>query len=948
MEPDTLSLVDSRIWRTLKKVQDQYLREETVSEFVESLEKTNDYFSYQDYTKKEDKSARNNNLEEVLSLYQKDSKHYGSNYDSLHKKELKSINYNNYQSQNDLTDYLIDDLKEDKWSKELKDFGLKQDWPKNLKDLEHKKDLRRDWSDNFQDLGHKKETYPSAFFLSDKVKGRLADLKKLLYSLNEDTLDELLPAIDTVIDGDPRRVDGLVDFVTKLDSELVGDASQAALSVIKSRNASPLNFSYGSFRGHRVMDTFYDTALSLGEELEPTEFRWWAQKVVALGESGQSYEISQLAKDSTNLVKAYETMGLSFDNLMQDFETYGPSVLKAGKFLDTFRAIPQCSEIYRELIKKERLTSVMSAVDEHSISVLAEKYRNATADDYLTAINGLMEIHNTLIDHDMNGPIVAHRLQGMKRARNLVQLQRSLQEEKSSIEDYIGFALKQKNKDPHEFSSKNLQDALILYEGRLGKSYRAFKQDVERIGLRVQKLPDIERNLRSVFESTKVRSLLNQVIKLRNRDLIELMDRSYDRNYLSDLASRLKEHNAKDCIKVLGEFCRTYSFLKNTGHKEDIRNAFDDDTCEPSVLIDRFREVREAYYPQVIGSDLEIPDSLKNSMDNLIVAYFKNTGSIDIQPALRAIARSTIRNGPDKTFDILNNFKGNRELIRGMREDDIDIDTYQHGISKTYHISTDGNAIQRVQEQLNGEIDTIYQRLALVVDEEVISTFKELDDDMQLDMIDKFVGNNEFPVDDLREEIQGHIQKARSLKGRLPYIENQEFSADVEFYVSTDPMEALHCGQYFGSCLSLSKECGATNSWAAVVQTMNANMNVIYAKSDGNYIGRNRTVLTDEGILCTKFYHKGSLPLVDSWFDYLTEYARACEQDVLLPDTFVKESMKDRLEEMVRDGSARRADINVSFDTPVLEDFYKDGLNIEREDGRYVASFSGYVLEGKQ
>ncbi len=314
---------------------------------------------------------------------------------------------------------------------------------------------------------------------------------------------------------------------------------------------------------------------------------------------------------------------------------------------------------------------------------------------------------------------------------------------------------------------------------------------------------------------------------------------------------------------------------------------------------------------------------------------------------MRAIARSSIKNGPEKTFEILNNFRGNRDLIARLGEEGTDIDTYQSGIHRTYHISTDGKAKERAEEQLNNELDAIYQRLALVVDDEVISTFKAIEEEEQLDVIGKFVGNCEFQYEDLREELKGHIQKARSLKGRLPHIENQEYSADVDFYVSTDPLESLHCGQYFGSCLSLSKQTGATNGWAAVVQTMNANMNVIYANSDGKYIGRNRTVLTDEGIMCTKFYQKGSLPLVDSWFDYLSEYADACGQDVLLPDTFVKDSIKSRLDEMVEEGSARYVtEMTVSFDTPVLPKFYGDGLDLKERDGRYTATFDGYVLEG--
>jgi hypothetical protein len=138
-------------------------------------------------------------------------------------------------------------------------------------------------------------------------------------------------------------------------------------------------------------------------------------------------------------------------------------------------------------------------------------------------------------------------------------------------------------------------------------------------------------------------------------------------------------------------------------------------------------------------------------------------------------------------------------------------------------------------------------------------------------------------------------------------------------------------GQYFGSCLSLAKNHGGCNGWAAVVQTMDANKNVIYAKNaDGKYVGRNRTALTDRGILCTRFYQNGNMNLNDAWIDYLSEFATHTGQEVMIPLTFATPSMASILEKKLAEGKVSKERRAPEIDSGYYSAFYGDGLGVKR------------------
>jgi len=302
-------------------------------------------------------------------------------------------------------------------------------------------------------------------------------------------------------------------------------------------------------------------------------------------------------------------------------------------------------------------------------------------------------------------------------------------------------------------------------------------------------------------------------------------------------------------------------------------------------MLSLFENTRKEYYSNVIGKDTEIPDEIKDMIDNVIIAYYRNTGSVrkvKIQPTLKLIATNYLTQGPEKTFNLIRRLHPNKELRKDYKRKGIDIDAYETGITKTYHLKTDANSLKRKIERVNHEIDMAALRMSeagISLEEIYFDGFDQLNTEEKLKALEKVVNEHEFKKQPLKQEIRGHIQTARSITG-----ETYEMERDAEFYVCKDPLHTLHMGEFFNTCLSLAKAFDGVNAWASVIQTMDSNKNVIYARgTNGQYYGRNRTVLTDKGILCTRFYSNGEMNMDNAWIDYLSSYADHTKQDVIIP-----------------------------------------------------------------
>ncbi|MFP4400862.1 MAG: hypothetical protein ACLFPQ_03205 [Candidatus Woesearchaeota archaeon] len=127
---------------------------------------------------------------------------------------------------------------------------------------------------------------------------------------------------------------------------------------------------------------------------------------------------------------------------------------------------------------------------------------------------------------------------------------------------------------------------------------------------------------------------------------------------------------------------------------------------------------------------------------------------------------------------------------------------------------------------------------------------------------------------------------------------------------------------------------------------MDSNKNVIYAKdSQGNYIGRNRTVLTDKGFLCTRFYNNGSdYDLGISWLDYLIQFGQKVNADIIIPKIFTNPSIDNQLRKNNISSQKIQAEIQPSY----FNLFYGDGLDVSKNDNTLTVSTDAYIIPVKK
>ena len=493
-------------------------------------------------------------------------------------------------------------------------------------------------------------------------------------------------------------------------------------------------------------------------------------------------------------------------------------------------------------------------------------------------------------------------------------------------------------------------ETCILYLDYLGKDFFHFMRDFLATGEPFKSLPDISSRIGSIFGEERARPMINYISKKRSKDLLRsLADRIVPDTYLGYASKLDPTTGKKGAVGVLSEITKTYHFFKSVDAVRLLREGLEQmpEPVSAGEALQALKAIRRQYYSNVIGDSAQIPSELGWMLDNVLVAYYKQDkrySRVGIQPALRLIASTYLEESPEAAFEAIRSQEANVRLRERYVSQGIDIDGYEKGIRRIYHLVSDRDQIRRSKERITSELGIIYDRLsALGSAPEVIQTIQEGSVIQQLEGIEKVLSGHEFSyeTEHLKTEIKGHIHRVKSITGTTKNSEDT-----VEFYVSTDPLETLHMGQFFGSCLSLARHHDGMNAWASVVQTMDSNKNVIYAKgSNSNYVSRNRTALTDRGILCTRFYQNGGLFIEDAWVDYLTEFGASIGLDSIIPtkfaapDSAIASSLRKAPKTMLEE-------VTMHIEPAYFSVFYGDGLPVERlPDGRMRITTKAYVIK---
>jgi len=703
--------------------------------------------------------------------------------------------------------------------------------------------------------------------------------------------------------------------------------------------------------------------------------------------------------------------GWDLDQFVEDYKKMGDSVFELAGFSSKFAGLgdKRRRNVARSLISTVSGSEIKeltgNKLPKEQVALVGRLLpEETTPQEIITAIKRTADLYAQCDQNRVDNRLVTSRLGRVQKAGSLDDYLKAAGEVGQQADRYIEFANEQR-RDPNMnlgFNDSQTQATLDLYETFLGKNFEQFRRDFQATGTDFQRLPEIRDRYGKFLDEERLRAMLNYVAKQRSRDLIkDLVITKTPEALTKKVVEKLGKNGSKrELVRGISELNKVYSFLSGldyevlahiennlfsaegilteNNHKQGFfrrlfhrrRNDYQpvlnnlnrkigvegivEETlsklpsdCSSEDVIQVLNGIKREVYATVTGG-VEVPRELEDVVGNIVVAYHKNTGrseGVNIRPALEFIVSNYLQHGAQQTFQAIRELEPNRKVRKSLEKRGVNVEAFKKGIERTYHVSTDEGSLSRLREKINAEFEQVYDRLGqLELEEGQLEELREGGLREQLEKVEKFVSKYEFNDETkaLKPEIKGHIQTARSMTGSI-----KEMEADARFYVSQDPFEALHMGQYFGSCLSLAKNHCGMNGWASVVQTMDSNKNVIYARAeDGRYLGRNRTALTDQGVLCTRFYQNGDMNLNDAWVNYLEAFADHTGQDVMVPTTFAPLSMTKVFEEKMGEGRIKREQRSVRIKPAYFSAFYGDGLSTRKTlDGAVQVDAEVYVIK---
>jgi hypothetical protein len=743
---------------------------------------------------------------------------------------------------------------------------------------------------------------------------------------------------------------------------------------------------------------FFEEVRTFGKALGQDNLSFWLRSAEQIFDENEKRGRDFVMGSRSSAVAYLKNLGMDLPTFVGDYRKHGASMFVASDFQDKYCDMPRerRKSILREALDNENLSLIKELAENRmprrAVSfTLSSLPKDTSNEDLISSFREMSALYKTAEGGER---LVERAIFRLPKFKGIEDLTTWVKQEKEKAKAFLEFAKEQtQNADMNlGFNTAAAIETFELYETLMGKNLTQFKRDFEATGSNIQKLPDIAKRYGSYLGETQTRAFMNYVAKQRSRDLIGDLSISAPETLTRDFLTKIKSSGKEETVKSLREFNRTYQFLQDldatilaqlenelipkeerANSKVGLEGILDKvilalpESASSEQTIPALKSLRRKVYAPITG-DLEVPRELEALVDNVVTAYYKNTGTserVEIKPALSLIVQSYLKEGAEGAYRVIREQEANKRLAKILTRKGINLKAFQTGQSRTYEVATDEGSLQRARERIESEMNQVWDRLAKLytpkedekeADEETLQNREKLKTEIeamkqgtlreQLSSAEEFLSSYKFDeqTKPLRQEVKGHVQTAKSITGSM-----KSMSAQTTFYVSQDPLESLHMGQYFSSCLSLAKNHGGCNGWAAVVQTMDANKNVIYARTaDGKYVGRNRTALTDKGIICTRFYQNGNMNLNDAWIDYLGEFANYTGQEIMIPKKFVEQSqMTPILEKMLAEGKVSKEQRTLRIAPAYYSAFYGDGLSIKGGigGGMHLDQTEVYILK---
>lgn len=466
-----------------------------------------------------------------------------------------------------------------------------------------------------------------------------------------------------------------------------------------------------------------------------------------------------------------------------------------------------------------------------------------------------------------------------------------------------------------------------------------FKKINERIGYLNRRTGELRKHIESSRkkENTKRRFILEDELKALISELKELNQTVKNINRI------------KDTFKIpLQRLINRHRYSPDPAkYKEELRNI---------VLSSRIQfiyaymiGIRNHVYETILDTPILNEVDVGPMVDRIANIVYSRNESGQIYRALTELLRLYIKK---KDPDAIKQYIYTKHAQSSLRSARYDLDPIMNGCSLKKKVSTASDVKDRKTRRINAQFEEFFEHMdGLGIDTESIMMNLNIKQPGTYDeakaIYEAFLELLGKEHDDITEfenillDIRQHVHAIKSLEAEI--IKRQE-SEQVEYYISLDPVEKMHMGAGFSSCMNIEKNFKLIHPLAI---GLSWDKQIAYVKnSKGNRIARRILILTDKCIIVYNEFFNTQLDLDEGWVEFLQKLADATGKTVIIPN--VGEISSSFLETVKKHGAKPVKNFKCELLQDEYRSYFRSDLAIKKIDSKITIK-SGYkIIPNKQ
>ncbi|MBL7051289.1 hypothetical protein ISS04_03990 [Candidatus Woesearchaeota archaeon] len=329
-------------------------------------------------------------------------------------------------------------------------------------------------------------------------------------------------------------------------------------------------------------------------------------------------------------------------------------------------------------------------------------------------------------------------------------------------------------------------------------------------------------------------------------------------NLIQLQGKKIKDKKVLDIAKLKGQISRFGAETEQNPENEDLRKQLNERKDKLGLLLRNERTAAidlamlnscSGALNDIVGEPVHVTE-INEDLINGILIYHQIR---DNKQLLSDLIKDYVRGNPTVSYTD----EKNQEALQRYASKGIDTNKWVEGITRTYSPELNKGLVKEKEDQiryLRDEVIELFAKYDLESTNETISdSYKEFRQRLDID-------------GDVKRELKTQLNTIKSLENQIYNSKIKE----VTIYAEKDPMKVLQMGNVVsGSCLGLGKE----NSFSTVANAVDSNKHVLYAKMNGEIVGRKLIALNDAGeiVQFKTFNNRLDLNMDDMFGQYLND-----------------------------------------------------------------------------